>query len=553
MGRPRDSKKNIPSPTTTSVTGSSKSSAPLKIKIPRSEALLRDKQKRRLSTGTKKRPIILGKIPEDDDIEEKDIPIEEQFILRLMVPEDVKQKFREKVKTGKFTDDIGIIFKDPRRAIFTFENQKYRAKLVDLPCIIEAQKTFNKIQYYKVADICQMLVVESQIQDDEQLFTENSKSSNVDEFEWPDGLTTPPLKNVRKRRFRKRISAKKIEDIEKEVEKLLHEDSLAEEVKLVWEDAIDSETATPAAYIGSKAHEEEEQEEVEEVQGEEDDYDVELEEDTTVLGEEILDEDQFSTPDDDLQKEFENALERFDEMSDSSDKNDEEEETTESEESTSESDEDEDEDPELTQILNKREELTTDIAKLEEEIKNFESHFASAINPLIQERLTGKITTAKEDLSQKQQEIETGDKRIAEIQERMKAQVAELKRLSKEKMKGKRRESDEDSENETENENSSEEDDDEQNEEENKKDDKQEEDKDSKKDDSMFLLGEDEFYEEELNNKDDDDDGDNKEEILTVDNEGQDENEGDIMDIEDDDKEKSKEGSEKSQRSNDEG
>ena len=54
-----------------------------------------------------------------------------------------------------------------------------------------------------------MLIVESQIssQEDEQLFTENSRSSNVDEFEWPDGLT-PPLKNVRKRRFRKRISAK---------------------------------------------------------------------------------------------------------------------------------------------------------------------------------------------------------------------------------------------------------------------------------------------------------------------------------------------------------
>ena len=55
-----------------------------------------------------------------------------------------------------------------------------------------------------------MLIVESQIssqEDDEQLFTENSRSSNVDEFEWPDGLT-PPLKNVRKRRFRKRMSAK---------------------------------------------------------------------------------------------------------------------------------------------------------------------------------------------------------------------------------------------------------------------------------------------------------------------------------------------------------
>src|ERR1044072_4845629 len=109
MGRPRDSKKNNLS-VSTSVTGSSKSSSPLKIKIPRSEAP-KDKQKRQLPTGTKKRPIILGKIPEDDDIEEKDIPVEEQFILRLIVPEDVKQKFREKVKNGKFTDDIGIVFK----------------------------------------------------------------------------------------------------------------------------------------------------------------------------------------------------------------------------------------------------------------------------------------------------------------------------------------------------------------------------------------------------------------------------------------------------------
>ena len=54
-----------------------------------------------------------------------------------------------------------------------------------------------------------MLIVESPIdtQEEEQFFTENTKSSNVDQFEWPDGLT-PPLKNVRKTRFRKRISNK---------------------------------------------------------------------------------------------------------------------------------------------------------------------------------------------------------------------------------------------------------------------------------------------------------------------------------------------------------
>ncbi|CAI2162948.1 13825_t:CDS:2 [Funneliformis geosporum] len=444
MGRPKDSKKGLVHPTasstvTSSTASSSKTSAPLKIKLSKLGSSSKEKQKQHLAhTGTKKRPIILGKIPEDDDIEEKDVPVEEQFILRLMVPEEVKQRFREKVKSGKLTDDIGIIFKDPRRAIFTFENQKYRARLVDLPCIIEAQKTFNKIQYYKVADICQMLIVESQIssQEDEQLFTENSKSSNVDEFEWYDGLT-PPLKNVRKKRFRKRISAKeagnsnvlvvypyqilkelksvlkgdsgplKIEDIEKEVEKLLHEDSLAEEVKLVWEDALDSETATPAAYLGSKIPEEEDQEEVE-VQGEEDDYDAELEDDTMILGEDMPDEDQmYTTP-----KEYNDDLQK-----------------------------DVDEDPELTQIFSKREELTAEISRLEQDINNLETHFATAINPLIQGRLTSKIASAKEDISQKQQEIETCDKRVSEIHDRMKAQVAELKRMTK----GKERESEEDS------------------------------------------------------------------------------------------------------------
>lgn len=53
-----------------------------------------------------------------------------------------------------------------------------------------------------------MLIVESPIgnQDEEQFFAENT-SSNIDQFEWPDGLTLP-MKNVRKTRFRKRISNK---------------------------------------------------------------------------------------------------------------------------------------------------------------------------------------------------------------------------------------------------------------------------------------------------------------------------------------------------------
>ncbi|CAG8568145.1 15610_t:CDS:2 [Funneliformis caledonium] len=392
MGRPKDSKKSLVHPTTSSTVtsataGSSKTSAPLKIKLPKLGISSKEKQKQHLAhTGTKKRPIILGKIPEDDDIEDKDVPVEEQFILRLMVPEDVKQRFREKVKSGKSIEDIGIIFKDPRRAIFTFENQKYRARLVDLPCIIEAQKTFNKIQYYKVADICQMLIVESQIssQEDEQLFTENSKSSNVDEFEWYDGLT-PSLKNnvafkqKRIRGFAKHdiyecvllsfnkgnepgkyypscqataMSLLKIEDIEKEVEKLLHEDSLAEEVKL------DSEASSSAS--------------------EDDDDSV-------------------------------------------------------------------DEDPELTQIFSKREELTTEISRLEQDINNLETHFASAINPLIQGRLTSKIASAKEEISQKQQEIESYNEQAEDEENKLDESM-----MDNENNDGKFKENSEESENELE-------------------------------------------------------------------------------------------------------
>ncbi len=120
MGRPKDSKKSLVTSSTASAdAGSSKASSPLKIKLSKL-GTSKDKQKQQQAshTGTKKRPIILGKIPEDDDIEEKDVPVEEQFILRLMVPEDVKQKFREKIKSGKFTDDVGIIFKGKSYRIF---------------------------------------------------------------------------------------------------------------------------------------------------------------------------------------------------------------------------------------------------------------------------------------------------------------------------------------------------------------------------------------------------------------------------------------------------
>jgi transcription initiation factor TFIID subunit 7 len=80
----------------------------------------------------------------------------------------------------------------------------YAAKLVDLPTIVEASKTLDRKAVYKAGDICQMLLLGEQISNEETIFAHPTKPSD---YVFPHGLT-PPLRNVRKRRFRKRISNK---------------------------------------------------------------------------------------------------------------------------------------------------------------------------------------------------------------------------------------------------------------------------------------------------------------------------------------------------------
>ena len=48
-----------------------------------------------------------------------------------------------------------FIILDSRRAVFHVGNGLYFARLVDLPCIIESQKTLDNL---KVADICQVAI-----------------------------------------------------------------------------------------------------------------------------------------------------------------------------------------------------------------------------------------------------------------------------------------------------------------------------------------------------------------------------------------------------------
>ena len=73
-----------------------------------------------------------------------------------------------------------------------------------------------------------MLLVEQRITSEEVV--NNHKSINIDDFIWPHGIT-PPLHQVRKRRFRRRVNRRTIESVEQEVERLLEQDALADDVK----------------------------------------------------------------------------------------------------------------------------------------------------------------------------------------------------------------------------------------------------------------------------------------------------------------------------------
>ncbi|XP_034952640.1 transcription initiation factor TFIID subunit 7-like isoform X2 [Chelonus insularis] len=120
------------------------------------------------------------------------------------------------------------------------DNWILHAKVVDLPTIVESLKTMDHKSFYKTADICQMVICKEEddriIDEKVQVEQPKQKDSNkVDrQFWWPHGVT-PPLKNVRKRRFRKVLKKKIVEtlEIEKEIKRLLQVDNDAVNVR--WE------------------------------------------------------------------------------------------------------------------------------------------------------------------------------------------------------------------------------------------------------------------------------------------------------------------------------
>ncbi|KAG6376494.1 TAFII55 protein conserved region-domain-containing protein [Boletus reticuloceps] len=328
----------------------------------------------------------LGPYDRELDSDDEDLTFEEQFIVRMPPGEDC-ERVRKMIQSREISNDVWFKFKDSRRGIFHIGNSLYSFKLVDLPCVIEAQKTLDSKQMFKVADICQMLVVGDRIQN-EEAFTAN-RNVNINEFIWPHGIT-PPLHHTRKRRFRKRVNKRMIESVEEEVERLLAADNIAMEVKYevlenVNPDLSDSEfiehpgplEAPTPGHPGSEAGDvatpgaDGADEEAEEGEGEEAEPEGDI--------------------DEELAAELDLALGDEEEGGEGEDDDDDDEEEEEDES-------DEDEDDEHAQ---ERKLLNEEIRDLEAAVAKKENEVAISSNPLIKKRFEDALKKLSADLEMK--------------------------------------------------------------------------------------------------------------------------------------------------------
>ncbi|PYI28731.1 hypothetical protein BP00DRAFT_350402 [Aspergillus indologenus CBS 114.80] len=174
------------------------------------------------------RPTGVGYDSEASDTE-IDPAIEEQFILR-MLPGDDCEYLRRAIAERRF-DRSEFSFKpltrEGRRAIFKVRDRQYAAALVDLPCIIEGMKSWDRRGWYKSADICQMLLILGPVANEQEAMDypipDEVSLTDDKNLQYPHGLA-PPLRWVRRRRFRERVSTRTIEQVEKAVEEMVAQD-----------------------------------------------------------------------------------------------------------------------------------------------------------------------------------------------------------------------------------------------------------------------------------------------------------------------------------------
>ncbi|KAL1931387.1 hypothetical protein VTP01DRAFT_9529 [Rhizomucor pusillus] len=311
------------------------------------------------STNGLSTPVQAAALSGSEDEDEPEPTIEEHLILR-MPQDEMCERLREYVRKREIPEDVKMQFKDSRRGHFYIDGKRYNVTLMDLPTIIESQKTLDKKQFFKVADISQMLLVEPETAPDDLNRPTTAAEKSSDPYSYPHGLG-PPLKHVRKRRFRKKLSKRAIEEVEREVERLLEVDATAEDVQYETLDTRDLEMENESD-VGTQ--------------------DIEI--DMSDAGE--------SESDEDLAAAIERDLEQMAGARDEDDEDENEEEEEESEE------EEEEEGGETGEIEQKRQE----IAEIKQAIQRKTHDLLTAPNAILKKRFETYIENLKKELTLKE-------------------------------------------------------------------------------------------------------------------------------------------------------
>ncbi|KAJ0253312.1 Transcription initiation factor TFIID subunit 7 [Hirschfeldia incana] len=118
--------------------------------------------------------------------------MEEQFILRFppSVSERIDRLLSDEASTSNEIPLDLCFSEDGRSGTFVIGNEEFPASLLDLPAVVESFKTYDDCALVKTADIGQMIMVREP----------GDPAPNT--VEYRHGLT-PPMKDARKRRFRR--------------------------------------------------------------------------------------------------------------------------------------------------------------------------------------------------------------------------------------------------------------------------------------------------------------------------------------------------------------
>ncbi|XP_031281045.1 transcription initiation factor TFIID subunit 7 [Pistacia vera] len=134
--------------------------------------------------------------------------MEEQFILR--VPPSVAERIERLLNEDPSSEEdksLDLSFSENGRSgNFVIGNEHFPVSLLDLPCVVESYKTYDDSALVKTADIGQIIMVRE------------PGDSAPDVVEYRHGLT-PPMRDARKRRFRREpdLNPELVQRVEKDL------------------------------------------------------------------------------------------------------------------------------------------------------------------------------------------------------------------------------------------------------------------------------------------------------------------------------------------------